>query len=85
MLANEPDDAPRAGPRPSFPSALTRREAEVAALAAHGLANKDIAAHLFLSVRTVEVHIGHILTKLSFRTRTQLAPWAHEEGLPPEN
>ena len=81
MLANEPDDGPPPGPR----QRLTRRETEVAALAARGLANKDIAAQLFLSVRTVEVHIGHILTKLSFRTRTQLAPWAHEEGLPPEN
>ncbi len=75
VLANEPDDAP--GPRQT----LTRREAEVAALAARGLTNRDIAAQLFLSVRTVEVHVDHILTKLGFRTRTQLAAWAHEEGL----
>jgi len=34
-----------------------------------------------VSVRTVEVHVDHILTKLSFRTRTQLAAWAHEEGM----
>jgi DNA-binding NarL/FixJ family response regulator len=72
---NEPDDAPE--PRQT----LTRREAEVAALAARGLTNRDIAAQLFLSVRTVEVHVDHILTKLGFRTRTQLAAWAHEEGL----
>jgi len=75
VLANEPDDA--AGPRQT----LTRREAEVAALAARGLTNRDIAAQLFLSVRTVEVHVDHILTKLGFHTRTQLAAWAHEEGL----
>jgi len=81
VLANEPDDGPPPGPI----QRLTRREAEVAALAARGLANKDIAAHLFLSVRTVEVHIDHILTKLGFRTRAQLAAWAHEEGLLPEN
>jgi non-specific serine/threonine protein kinase len=77
VLANAPDDASLPGPRPM----LTRREAEVAALAARGLTNKDIAAQLFLSVRTVEVHVDHILTKLGFHTRTQLAAWAHEEGL----
>ena len=75
VLANEPDDAPPPG------STLTRREREVAALAARGLTNRDIAARLFLSVRTVEVHVDHVLTKLGFRTRTQLAAWAHEEGL----
>jgi predicted ATPase/DNA-binding CsgD family transcriptional regulator len=80
-LANEPDDAPPPGPRP----ALTRREAEVASLVARGLTNRDIAAQLFLSVRTVEVHVDHILTKLGFHTRTQLAAWAHEEGLLPED
>ncbi len=79
VLANEPDDAP--GPRQT----LTRREAEVAALAARGLTNRDIAARLLLSVRTVEVHVDHILTKLGFRTRTQLAAWAYEEGLVPED
>jgi predicted ATPase/DNA-binding CsgD family transcriptional regulator len=79
-LANEPDDAAPPGlqgPRPT----LTRRETEVAALAARGLTNRDIAARLYLSVRTVEAHVDHILTKLGFRTRTQLAAWAHEEGL----
>ena len=76
-LANEPDDAPPPGPRRT----LTRREAEVAALVSRGLTNRDIAAQLFLSVRTVEVHVDHILTKLGFRTRTQLAAWAYEEGL----
>ena len=81
VLANEPDDGPPPGSRPT----LTRREAEVAALAARGLTNRDIAAQLFLSVRTVEVHVDHILTKLGFRTRTQLAAWAYEEGLRPED
>ena len=81
VLANEPDDAPLPGSRHT----LTRREREVAALAARGLTNRDIADQLFLSVRTVEVHVDHILTKLGFRTRTQLAAWAHEEGLLPED
>jgi non-specific serine/threonine protein kinase len=81
VLANEPDDAPPPGPRQT----LTRREDEVAALVARGLTNRDIAAQLFLSVRTVEVHVDHILTKLGFRTRTQLAAWAYEAGLRPED
>jgi non-specific serine/threonine protein kinase len=81
VLANEPDDASPPGPRP----ALTRRETQVATLAARGLTNRDIAAQLFLSVRTVEVHVDHILTKLDFHTRTQLAAWAYEAGLRPED
>jgi non-specific serine/threonine protein kinase len=81
VLANEPDSAVRLGPRPT----LTRREAEVAALAARGLTNRDIAARLFLSVRTVEVHVDHALTKLGFHTRTQLAAWVLEAGLRSED
>ena len=80
-LANEPEQAWRTGPG----AALTRREAEVAVLAARGLTNRDIAARLCLSVRTVEVHVDRILTKLGFRTRTQLAAWAHEQGVLAEN
>jgi predicted ATPase/DNA-binding CsgD family transcriptional regulator len=80
-LANEPDDGPLPGPGRT----LTRREAEVAALAARGLTNRDIAAELYLSVRTVEVHVDRILTKLGFHTRTQLAAWTYEKGLQPED
>jgi predicted ATPase/DNA-binding CsgD family transcriptional regulator len=76
-LADEPGEAWR----PGAGRALTRRETEVAVLAARGLTNRDIAARLCLSVRTVEVHVDHILTKLGFGTRTQLAAWAHQEGL----
>ena len=78
-LTDEPDGASPPGARPT----LTRREAEVAALVARGLTNREIAAQLFLSVRTVEVHVDRILTKLGFHTRTQLAAWANEEGLLP--
>jgi non-specific serine/threonine protein kinase len=77
VLGNEPDDSPPTGTRHT----LTRREREVAVLAARGLTNRDIAARLCLSVRTAEVHVDHILTKLGFRTRTQLAAWAHEQGM----
>ena len=80
-LRSEPEEARGPGPRQT----LTPREAEVAALVARGLTNREIAGQLFLSVRTVEVHVDHILTKRGYHTRTQLAAWAHEEGLLPEN
>ncbi|MCA1843503.1 MAG: helix-turn-helix transcriptional regulator, partial [Actinobacteria bacterium] len=65
-----------AGPRPQGP--LTRREAQVAALVALGHTNREIAAVLHLSVRTVESHVDHSLSKLGLRNRTQLAGWAAE-------
>jgi non-specific serine/threonine protein kinase len=55
---------------------LSARELEVAELVADGLANKEIAARLHLSVRTVESHVRHALGKLSLDNRTQLATWA---------
>jgi predicted ATPase/DNA-binding CsgD family transcriptional regulator len=54
---------------------LTRREQQVAHLVAQGLSNKDIAARLVIAQRTAEGHVGRILTKLGFTTRTQLAAW----------
>jgi non-specific serine/threonine protein kinase len=78
---DQPEDRWRAGPAPG----LTRREAEVAALVASGLTNRQIAGQLYLSIRTVETHVDHILSKLGFRTRTQLAAWVHDEGLMPRN
>lgn len=54
---------------------LSRREAEVARLVAAGMTNRAIAGKLFLSERTVESHLDHILTKLGFATRSQIAAW----------
>ncbi|WP_408642282.1 helix-turn-helix transcriptional regulator [Saccharopolyspora indica] len=64
---------PRQGP-------LTRREFQVAEAIAQGLSNKEIAARLVISQRTAEAHVEHILTKLDFGSRTQVAAWI--AGLP---
>ncbi|HET9001167.1 MAG TPA: LuxR C-terminal-related transcriptional regulator, partial [bacterium] len=61
---------------------LTARECEVAALIARGLTNREIASTLFISERTADAHVRHILDKLGFGSRTQIAAWAVEHGLP---
>ena len=78
-LDDKPEDRWPGGPSAS----LTRREREIAAMVATGLTNREIAGQLCLSVRTVEAHVDRILSKLGFRSRTQLAAWMHEEGLAP--
>jgi DNA-binding CsgD family transcriptional regulator len=60
------------GRRPQS-STLTPAEQRVAALAAEGLSNKQIARRLFIAVHTVEVHLAHAYAKLGVRSRTQLA------------
>jgi DNA-binding CsgD family transcriptional regulator len=62
------------GPRPSRWTGLgiTDREADVLRLVAEGLANKEIAARLHLSPRTVEKHVESLLRKTAARSRTQL-------------
>ena len=55
-------------------AALTRRESEVASLAASGLSNRAIAERLVVSVRTVEHHLEHAYQKLGVTGRGQLAP-----------
>ena len=56
-------------------TALSPREAEVAALVAEGLTNRQIAQRLVISERTAQNHVQHILTKLGFTTRSQIAAW----------
>jgi DNA-binding CsgD family transcriptional regulator len=58
------------------PAALSPREAEVARLVAEGLTNRQIAERLVISERTAQNHVQHILTKLGFTTRSQIAAWS---------
>jgi non-specific serine/threonine protein kinase len=51
---------------------LTRREQEIAELVASGLSNREIAARLFISKRTVDAHVEHIFGKLEISSRVQL-------------
>jgi DNA-binding CsgD family transcriptional regulator/tetratricopeptide (TPR) repeat protein len=62
---------------------LTRRETEVAAMVVRGLTNKEIAGALVIAQRTVESHVEHIMAKLSFTSRAQIAAWAADRGLDP--
>ena len=73
-LATEPEDE---GP----PDDLTEREVEVLRLIALGHTNAEIAAQLYLSVRTVESHRAHIQQKLRLQTRAELVHYALEHKL----
>ncbi len=74
------EEAPRGEPsgEAGEPSPLTRRETEIAKLVAQGLSNKEIAASLTIAQRTAEGHIEHIMTKLGFHSRAQIAVWTGE-------
>ena len=54
-------------------ASLTRAELDVVKLVGEGLGNKDVAARLFVSPRTVQAHLTHIYTKLGLTSRVQLA------------
>jgi two-component system response regulator NreC len=74
-LAARPPDADGA------PDSLSPREVEVLRLIALGHTNSEIAASLFLSVRTVESHRAHIHQKVALTTRAELVGYARERGL----
>ncbi len=63
------------------PGGLTRREVEVARRVAQGRSNREIAEDFVLSERTVETHVQHILNKLGFTSRAEIAAWAVRAGV----
>ncbi len=77
-LANMPAIEPPAS-RARMP--LTRREQQVAMLVAQGQTNREIAATLEITEKTAENHVQHILNKLGFRSRAQVAAWAVKQDL----
>lgn len=80
------DSAGHPGPDLDLHLGLTRREREVALLVAQGLTNREIGARLFITEGTARLHVKHILHKLGFTSRAQVAAWAvgHQlTGAPP--
>lgn len=69
------DEAPPAVARPVPRPLLSPREERVAELVAQGLTNRQIAAVLFVSERTVESHVSSVLRKLGCHRRTTVAGW----------
>jgi DNA-binding NarL/FixJ family response regulator len=61
--------------------ALTRKELEIAQLVSEGHTNREIADKLVISERTVDNHVQHILTKLDFHRRSQIAVWWAEHRM----
>jgi non-specific serine/threonine protein kinase len=59
---------------------LTPRESEVAALLARGLTNRQLAEALVITEGTARLHVAHVLAKLGFHTRAQVAGWAVAHG-----
>ena len=62
-------------------AALTARERDVLVLVAEGRSNREIGRTLSIGERTVQTHLGNVLTKLELSSRTQAALWAVREGL----
>ncbi|WP_182263084.1 LuxR C-terminal-related transcriptional regulator [Rhodococcus sp. UFZ-B548] len=67
-------------PRSAAVDQLTKRERQVAGLISEGLTNRAIAAKLVISQRTAEGHVEHILAKLAFTSRAQVAVWVVAHG-----
>jgi DNA-binding NarL/FixJ family response regulator len=64
-----------------LPSDLTKRELQVLGLLSKGLSQKEIAAELVISSKTVAAHVQHILGKLGVHSRTQAVAQAYRRGL----
>ncbi|WP_275408893.1 helix-turn-helix transcriptional regulator [Sphaerimonospora thailandensis] len=80
-LDDDPVRQAAASAQPVASATLTRRELEVLRLVAAGRGNRDIAAELFISAKTVSVHVSNILPKLGVSTRAEAAAAAHRLSL----
>ncbi|MEU4424399.1 LuxR C-terminal-related transcriptional regulator [Actinoplanes sp. NPDC024001] len=78
-LASVPADPP---PQQTTWAPLTRREREVAELVAAGMTNQQIADRLMIGRSTANTHVEHILTKLDFTSRAQIAAWVAQRDYP---
>jgi two-component system, NarL family, response regulator NreC len=76
MVQTEIEERERAAADP-----LSDREREVLRLLAEGHTNQEIAAQLYISVRTAETHRAHIMQKLGFTTRSELVRYAIDQGM----
>jgi two-component system response regulator NreC len=76
MVQAEIEERERAASDP-----LSEREREVLRLLAEGHTNQEIAAQLYISVRTAETHRAHIMQKLRFTTRSELVRYAIDQGM----
>ena len=90
---NQPLNEGYSPPRPRAPLSqgtaavdLTERERDIAQLLAGnaGLTNREMAAQLYLSVRTVDAHMNHIMRKLGATSRAQIAVWASARATCPD-
>ena len=79
--ARRPGLADDAGKREKEAFGLSRREREVLALIAEGRTNREIGERLFISQKTVGVHVGNILAKLEVSGRVEAAAVAIRLGL----
>ena len=76
LIATESEERKRAESDP-----LSEREREVLRLLALGHTNQEIAAQLYISVRTAETHRAHIMQKLGLSSRAELVRYALDHGL----
>lgn len=76
--ANRRRNHPRSAPSSAAP---TKRALEVAELVAEGLTNGEVATRLMISLRTAQGHVEHLLAKLGFISRAQIAAWSWQHGM----
>jgi len=62
---------------------LTAQELAVARLVAAGMSNRQVAAELFVSIKTVQFHLTHIYSKLRLGSRTELAAYLRDDEVLP--